>query len=222
MKMTKEESKNFKTGIVTREMLKKALFSLDKRIQNHLDTMKIYGIESPYYQRYNDRVVSLQGLKKSLLNFVKPEEIHRLVIISKRVTPTTKVQILNFIKELDNKKIPIGDIDKKYTIVDNLIRDKLCTAYTIDGYTVYLPYVIDDSLPIKVRIDYENLCEDISNLVSINYVKKVLSICKNNNLMFNSDITELTCEIFHKCNFEDIFFKSFQLIKEHRINKKEM
>ena len=200
MKTPKSWSDNIKNGIITDEMLDAALFSVNKRAKNYRDMKRTqYGV---YRDISESKQNEMYAKKEKLLSLLKPVCIHREKIYNRiRVYDyQSHYNDLLFSKAKENKIVWMNS----YLDYNNYTEVSFFDYLSNDcKYNYYLFYELGQRsyhVPILKIPPNNNLkvieigClsthgEDISDLCSVQFVDKLISLINSHNFIYNTDST---------------------------------
>ena len=195
MRTPKEYSEFLKKGIVTGDMLSDAIFSVNKRAKNYRDKVREYrrasrgGFDFGYhfydnYEAAEKKRDEYYSIKERLLRFASPACIHREFqgYERKRIYDYEKAYRKNLDKFVwencyydyeEGREVWFGDIEtsaKRYAYY---------LYYFLPGHTFHSPIDKADvpkhpDLSIEDSDTLETFGEDVSELLSVQFVRKVL------------------------------------------------
>lgn len=152
--------KNIKNGIITKEMLALAIYSVNKRAKNARDKAEEYhqegiccrewGIYNPYAflnaSQAKSNKIKYYDMKKKLLSIVEPNYIHR---------------------------VEVCDSVKWFFV------------YEVSGYCFHSPIDEETALNSELKIvkieDFETTGKEIIGLMSVQFVRKIIELIKSGN-----------------------------------------
>lgn len=197
MKTSKGWTNNLKNNIITEEMLSECLFSVNKRAKNCRDNKKLYRGYDFYhnYENYEAKEKEYYSIKETLLSYIQPICIHKeqLGYERQRVTSLENNFDNRLIKSLFYGEICHSNCYLDYmTDIEVSFFDKL--DFKKPKYNYYLYYIVG-SRTFHSPINEEDLSKynldiieinhlqthgnDINDLCSIQFIKKVLDALKN-------------------------------------------
>lgn len=191
MRTPSNYTKNIRAGIVTKDMLAACLYSVNKRAKNARDKEREYNSSGicQYADKYHETKEEYYNLKEQLLEYAT-----NYLSCIHRVRRNAKRKVYDYEKEYYN-------LNK-----DNVIRrgefwdeGELCyTRFAVITYVKYEYFLFYDmgdcsfhrpleehevvdvanrySLPIKEIDDLQTLGKDFTTLVSMQFVKQVLTL----------------------------------------------
>lgn len=183
---------------ITTEVLGTVLYSINKRAKNWRDQKRKY--KSLKYDRYNNYEKSFENeqyyynMKINILDKLQPTAIHKEVKIRERI------------KRVFDYEEEFNDIDDKDVVAtaeyfdecrDSIVSYKKIKRiesktlyylyYEIGNYGFHKPIVEDDinkyNLEIQLLDNFTTDGQDIDNLLSVQFCKKVYDSFINNNLI---------------------------------------
>jgi hypothetical protein len=204
MKTPKEFTKNIKNGIITKEMFAMALYSVNKRAKNCRD--KIRELKHTDYRfsffdygemsrkQYEEKMNEYYSIKDKLLSFIKPNCIH------KELNHYEKTRIYDYEKEYENvfEEYDEDDIVWQNCYYDHEEEREVWFVDVIDrDCPVYFYYLFYDLGDFSFHTPIEDIKEnneleiieidelytegkEITDLLSVSFVKKILDMLENN------------------------------------------
>jgi hypothetical protein len=183
MKTKKIWTDNLKNGVVTEEMLSLCLHSVNKRAKNYRDKAREYNdyYRNMYSSGAQEKKEEMYNYKTQLLQYIKPKCIHCVKSIGKERKYSYES---DFNKILDDDVIyqgsficdEYGDVDFKDVYAD-FYENYL--YYEINEFGFHQPIEDEDPELEIIRInDLTTFGKDITDLVSMQFVKKVLETLK--------------------------------------------
>lgn len=197
MKTLNKWKTNLKNNIVTEEMLSECLFSVNKRAKNCRDNKKSYQYDNLYhnYEKYESKEKEYYSIKETLLSYVQPICIHKeqLGYERERVTSLENDFDNKLIKSLFYGEICHSNVYLDYmTDVEVSFFDKLdfkkpkhnyYLYYIVGNHTFHNPINEEDISKYNLDIIEINHLQtrgnDINDLCSTQFIKKVLNALKN-------------------------------------------
>ena len=163
MKTPAEFTKNLKNNIITQEMLETALLSVNKRAKNMRDNQYYYyNIHDRYGNAENAKAKKLEFYKKKefLLRLLKPCCIHKEIVQKHRHSAPVYYLFYQLGDHSFHSPITEGNIKKYYP-----------------------------NLEIK-QVELDTSGKDINDLVSIQFVEKLIKLIKSKNYQYISNSDE--------------------------------
>ena len=206
MQTPKEYINNLNNKIITESMLEQCLFSVNKRAKNYRDKAKVYykEIKNNYYlydkynyiEKYTNKKEEYYAMKEILLKLLSPICIHKQIIGYKRK------RIYDYDKEFKN----INDDNivwsnsfwnyekgKRTYFVDVETDEQMINYYLFyktKNYSFHQP--IDENELNKFQLDIITINKlntkgkDIHELISLQFVKKVIELIESNHYTYIS------------------------------------
>lgn len=195
MKTPKEFMSNLKNNIITEEMLELALRSVNKRAKNYRDKERQYR-NSKYdvyesEEKNRDKKNEMYGKKEILLRVLSPTCIHKK-IITREVTEKFYDYEEEFQNYLETDKVvrkgcffdreELREIE--FIIVnmgEQIVNEEYYVYYQTTNFSFHSPIEFAEiesyykDLPI-VELDFNTFGEDINDLVSMQFVNKLIEI----------------------------------------------
>ena len=204
MKTPREFTKNIKNGIITKEMFAMALYSVNKRAKNCRDKIRelkhtnyrfsFFDYSEMSRKQYEEKMNEYYFLKDKLLSFIKPNCIH------KELNHYEKTRIYDYEKEYENvfEEYDEDDIvwqncyydyeeEKEVWFVDVIDRD--CPVYfyylfyDLGNFSFHTPIeCVKENNELEI-IEIDELYtegKEITDLLSVSFVKKILELLENN------------------------------------------
>lgn len=192
MRTPKEWSDNLKTGLITGEMLNAALFSVNKRAKNYRNSKRLQW--GTYRDISEAKQNQMYDKKDKLLSILKPVCIHKEKLNSERIRVydyQSKYDNLLLEKARQNKIVWMNSyLDyNDYTIVSffdyytDKVTYKYYLFYELGTRSYHIPITDITEYPDLEVIEISNLKtdgEDIADLVSVQFVDKILSLIESN------------------------------------------
>lgn len=200
MKPSKEYLNNIKNRIITEDMLSDCLHSVNKRAKNYRDKANEY---KGYYGRYHrnvesqyDKMEHYYDYKESLLSHIKPLRIHKQFIGCKRVRVFSyedNYYRIYYNKYKENKIVwensyydyETGDEVDFFDYETDEKRFLYFIYYEVGDKSFHSPIDNPTEHPELVveEIDenFTTTGEDVENLISVQFVEKVLYMLDNMN-----------------------------------------
>ena len=193
MKTPAAYTKMINKGTITNDVLGHVLYSINKRAKNYRDAKrKCYNDRYGNYEKALNNEQEFYKMKDDLLKTFAPTEIHRDIKV-KRYTEKIYDYEPEFAEIKDKDVIwqsgyydrDLGEFVefKVITVQENI--ELYFKYYKVGQYDFHLPIderKIDVTTPIKDLTVFETHGEDINNLLSIPFCKKVYNMILNNDL----------------------------------------
>lgn len=166
MRITNSEKKCLKEGIVTKEMLGKALYSYNKRAKNCRDQERKYRFCPEYRMKYREDKKMYYRHKDELLDYVQPCEVH--------IVTRTSWGMGYF----------DGCIGAEY--------DEIYLFYVLGDYSFHSPILHVDlenysHLPVVELEDLQTFGKDTTELMSVQTCDKIRNGLRNGTLVYVGD-----------------------------------
>lgn len=178
MRTPKEYTTNLKNNIITAEMLADCIYSVNKRAKNYRDKADEY--RKMRYDTYNneeknrDKMKEMYSYKEKFLELLTPVCVHEKVIHKTHRVFYSDEYVYDPIEDIDYhiEEYEIYEYFELYKVADKSFHKPL------GKYSYREEFKTD--LPIE-EIDFTTFGQDITDLISLNFVKKVLELIESDN-----------------------------------------
>ena len=217
MKTPEEYTKNLKKGIITDEMLNQCLYSVNKRAKNYRDRKKGYYGDYQYYSM-EKKEKEFYKKKEKLLSLLNPVCIHKELI------GYEKERVYSYEDDYDKKCIKRYLLDQIVYANSYLDYDTYDEVFFFDYWNyekpIYLYFLFYElgtksyhtpienpnnyNLPIETIGRLNTYGENCNNLISIQFVNKVIKLIKTGKYVFKETKPTISQKYDNKpFNFEN-------------------
>lgn len=183
-----EFTKNIKKGIITKEMLVEALYSVNKRAKNFRDKRWAYmAYDGPYYEIANEKKEEYYRMKDILLQMLTPTCIHEETQFRYPKVYDYEPEYNNYSdEEIERRGSYYEYMEDKRVHFIVLKREvkKYYLFYDMGNHSFHTPIPSPDAYPDLEVVEIGSLVThgaDVNDLMSPQFVRKIIALFESGN-----------------------------------------